>query len=141
MSKMTVSFEEKTIFPKNTFTKTGYTFNGWNVKRNSDNKWHVSSVGWLTEEEIKANGYTKNLYEDERNLTFDYSWLRGYEGISNYTFYANWRKNNLKIYYNANGGSISSDTYILISDVIYKKEGSAEYYHKWTYNSPKDSGL
>ncbi|MBQ8575355.1 MAG: InlB B-repeat-containing protein, partial [Clostridia bacterium] len=47
----------------------------------------------------------------------------------------------LKVYFNANGGSISSDTYKLSSNLIYNKSDSSKYYQKWTYNNTKENGL
>ena len=89
ISGFSVKYGDTFKIPANTFTKTGYTFAGWNVKRN-DNKWHVSGKGWLTESDISSKGYTKNLYADKRQLTFDSSWTDGYNGVSTYTFYAVW---------------------------------------------------
>ncbi len=60
---------------------------------------------------------------------------------SNTTLYAVWRKNTLKVYYNANGGSITSDEYKLSSDIIYNKSDSTKYYQKWTYNNARENGL
>ena len=57
------------------------------------------------------------------------------------TLYAVWRANVLKVYFNANGGSISSDEYKLNSNIIFSKSNSTEYYQKWTYNKAKDIGL
>ena len=64
-----------------------------------------------------------------------------FDVTSNITLYAVWRKNTLKVYYNANGGSISSDDYKLSSNIIYKKSDSTKYYQSWTYNSAKSNGL
>ena len=47
----------------------------------------------------------------------------------------------LSVYFNANGGSISSDTYKLSSGLIYNKSDSTKYYQKWTYNNTKENGL
>ena len=47
----------------------------------------------------------------------------------------------LSVCFNANGGSISSDTYKLSSGLIYNKSDSTKYYQKWTYNNTKENGL
>ncbi len=47
----------------------------------------------------------------------------------------------LSVYFNANGGSISSDTYYLSSNNIYKTSNSSKYYQQWTYNETKENGL
>ncbi|MBQ2675079.1 MAG: InlB B-repeat-containing protein [Prevotella sp.] len=89
MSGFTVNFGNNFTIPANTFTRQGYTFTGWNVRRDKDNKWHVPG-GWYTESEIASNGYTKSLYPDKKQLTFDDSWTNGYDGVSSYTFFAIW---------------------------------------------------
>ena len=47
----------------------------------------------------------------------------------------------LSVYYNANGGSISSDTYYLSSGNIYKSSDNSKHCQKWTYNNPQKDGL
>ncbi len=47
----------------------------------------------------------------------------------------------LEVYFNVNGGSISSDTYKLSSGLIYNKSDSTKYYQKWTYDNTKENGL
>lgn len=49
--------------------------------------------------------------------------------------------NILSVYYNANGGSIDSDTYYLSSDNIYKSSDNTKHCQKWTYNEPQQYGL
>ncbi len=49
--------------------------------------------------------------------------------------------NILSVYYNANGGSISSDTYYLSSNNIYKTSDNSKFIQKWTYNEAKENGL
>lgn len=49
--------------------------------------------------------------------------------------------NTLSVYYNANGGSISSDTYYLSSGDIYKSSDNSKHCQKWTYNEPQKYGL
>ncbi len=57
------------------------------------------------------------------------------------TLYAVWRANNLKIYYNANGGSTHSDWYKIVSGIVYNQSDSAPYYQMWTYNNAQTNGL
>ena len=47
----------------------------------------------------------------------------------------------LSVYYNANGGSISSDKYYLSSGDVYSISDKSKYCHKWTYNKPQEYGL
>jgi hypothetical protein len=90
MSSMTVKYGSNFTLTANAFTKTGYTFSGWNVKRNGDGKWYVKGQGWLSDSEISSGGYTRAVYADEDSKTFDDSWTKGYSGTSSYTFYAIW---------------------------------------------------
>lgn len=50
-------------------------------------------------------------------------------------------KNTLSVYYNANGGSISSDTYYLSSGNVYKTSDKSKLVHKWYYNDKQTNGL
>ena len=71
-------------------SRDGYTFGGWNVKRNNDGKWFVTSKGWCTESTIAANGYTKRVYNNAATLLLDTSWTNGITGDGSFTFYAIW---------------------------------------------------
>jgi uncharacterized repeat protein (TIGR02543 family) len=108
MSSMTVKYGADFTLTANSFTKTGYTFSGWNVKRNGDGKWYVKGQGWLTDSEISSGGYTRAVYSDKATKTFDDSWTKGYSGASSYTFYAIWTANTYTVTFNANGGSVST---------------------------------
>ncbi len=98
----------------NGFKRTGYTFNGWNRKADGTGTAYTNqqSVNNLT----STNGATVTLY-------------------------AQWKPNTLKVYFNANGGSIDSDTYYLSSNNVYKSADSTRYYQNWTYNNTKTNGL
>lgn len=86
-----INWNSTFILSNNTFKREGYKFVGWNVYRHSDNTWFVIGQGWLTEDEILANGYEKKLYENQSELTFNNSWIDGDEySISEYTLYAIW---------------------------------------------------
>lgn len=98
----------------NGFTKTGNSFVKWNTKANGSgtNYTNKQSVKNLT----STQGATVNLY-------------------------AQWDPYDLKVYYNANGGSIDSTKYYLSSKNVYKESDSTRYYQTWTYNSTKADGL
>lgn len=82
-----------TFYPAaNGFTRSGYTFVGWNVKRNSDSKWYVSGQGWLTQSAIDSGNYTKALYNNTTQYRFESSWLKGSTSIGDFTFYAVWER-------------------------------------------------
>ena len=90
MSSQTIEWGELFNLSDNAFKRTGYKFVGWNVYRNNDDTWYVIGQGWLTEDEIIAGGYTKKLYENQCELTFDTSWIKDNEEARLYTMYAVW---------------------------------------------------
>ncbi len=98
----------------NGFTKTGSAFNGWNTKAN-------------------GTGTSYSNKQSVKNLT---STAGG-----TVTLYAQWKPYVLKVYYNANGGSLNSDTYYLSSKNVYKESDNTKYYQTWTYNATKTNGL
>jgi len=87
-----VNYGEQFQILNTTCTRSGYTWGGWNVKRNNDNKWYVDGQGWRTESEISSNGYIKKLYPNYKTVTLDNSWTGGITGNGSYTFYAVWYK-------------------------------------------------
>ena len=99
--------------------KTGYSFAGWGTK---------SSGGTIFDDDdttlipSKINSNIKN----ESCTT---------------TLYAQWEPNVLTVYFNANGGSISSDSYKLSSNLIYNKSDSSKATQIWNYGKTKDNGL
>lgn len=90
ISPQTVEWGTTFNLSNNTFKRDGYKFIGWNAYRNDDDTWYVIGQGWVTEEEIIANGYSKKLYENQCELTFDTSWIRDNEEARLYTMYAVW---------------------------------------------------
>lgn len=109
MNPVSISYNGGGTLPKCTYTRSGYTFSGWNVKRNADNKWYVSGKGWYAESAIPS-GYSKKVYADQCKITPDSSWTNGYSGTSTYTFYAIWAKTAAPSYtvsLNPNRGSCS----------------------------------
>ena len=95
-------------------SRNGYGLQGWNLYRPADGKWFVGGVGWLTESEISANGYTKQVYIPDLSMTLDYSWFTNASSsnISSFTFYAVWNKN-YTISINANGGTVNQSPFIV----------------------------
>lgn len=74
----------------NSFSREGYKFVGWNLYRNSDNKWYALSHDWFTESELIANDDSKFLYKDGQELILGQSWIRGNATARDFTFYAIW---------------------------------------------------
>lgn len=91
MNSQIIEWQKTFVLSNNTFKREGYKFVGWNAYRNDDNTWYVNGQGWLTESEISTGGYTKKLYENQAELIFGNSWIKGNEdSISQYTMYAIW---------------------------------------------------
>ena len=90
MDSQTVNWKDIFILLNNTFKREGYKFIGWNSYRNADNKWYVNGQGWLSEDEIIANGYEKKLYQNQDELTLDISWVRDNDEARLFTLYAVW---------------------------------------------------
>ena len=141
MANTSAKYKEDFTLSANKFTRTGYTFNGWNVYRSSDKTWYCSGDGWKTSSEINSNNYTKRVYSDSYSGTLNDPWMNSSKTKDTITFYAIWTVNTLSVYYNANGGSIDSDTYKLSNNLVYNKSDSSKYIQKWTYNNKKTNGL
>ena len=94
MSTDTISYGEDYTAKSNTFTRTGYTFAGWNENSSGTGTDWTSWIGkpWTW-------AYTKNI-----------------------TLYAKWKANTYTVSYNANGGSgtMSTDTISYGSDYTAK---------------------
>jgi uncharacterized repeat protein (TIGR02543 family) len=90
MANTTGTYGVSTNLRKNTFTKSGYSFSGWNAHRTGDNKWYYKgpeSNGWYTEAEAKSlQGYTKYVYKDEQA----FAKLTSAQGDT-ITMYAQWK--------------------------------------------------
>lgn len=90
ISPQTIEWGATFTLSDNTFKREGYKFIGWNAYRNDDDTWYVNGQGWITEEEILANGYEKKLYGNQDELKFDTSWIKDNEEARLYTMYAIW---------------------------------------------------
>lgn len=110
MSSISVAVGGSATLPANTFTKSGYDFAGWNVKR-GDGKWYTSS-GWQTDSAITSNGYTKKVYEDNYGLSYDQSWYRDLTAFQSYTFYAIWEEAEAQEYTGRYYGNYSGKNYV-----------------------------
>ena len=91
MSPDTVTYGTAYKTKKNTFTRTGYTFNGWNEKADSTGTaWSLSSSG---------------VYEANKTWTWTYT--------HDITLYAQWKPNNYTYnikYVSSSGKQLGSDT-------------------------------
>lgn len=91
MNSQIVHWKDTFALYNNVFKREGYKFIGWNVYREDDDTWYVIGQGWLTEDDIIINGYEKKLYENQSELIFDNSWIKGIEdGNLQYVMNAIW---------------------------------------------------
>ena len=90
ISPQTVEWGATFNLSNNTFKREGYKFIGWNAYRNDDDTWYVIGQGWVSEDDIITNGYSKKLYENQCELIFDNSWIIDNEEARLYTMYAVW---------------------------------------------------
>jgi len=87
---------------ENYFVKSGYTFEGWYLTRQSDGKWLYMDNGdtrWYTKGKQPQGAYLA-LYENKRPVTY----LSGVNGDI-VTLYAQWKISEYSIRYDPNGGS------------------------------------
>lgn len=97
MASQTVTFGNFITIPACRFTRSGYTFAGWNAHREADNTWYALAGseavrnGWYSLDQINTGDYIiRNYAPGTGGLALDNSWLRGCDQISDYTFYAVW---------------------------------------------------
>ena len=88
MANDTATYDSNFITTKNTFAKTGYTFNGWNEKTDG-----TGTVWGLT---------TSGVYESGKSWKWTYT--------KNITLYAQWKVNSYTLTVNPNGGTWNNST-------------------------------
>ena len=69
MSNQTITYGVSTATKANTFARTGYTFAGWTVRRESDQKWYCGDDGWRTDAEITANNYKRFVFVNTAKIS------------------------------------------------------------------------
>ena len=98
----------------NAFSREGYTFAGYYVKRSSDNTWFVTSEGWVTTGVYRTNNYRLRLYSPNDKYNLDTAWTKGASENDTFTFYAQWIPNESIIRFVEN---YSGFNYLLGSDL------------------------
>lgn len=143
MSNTTVIYGIEKNLSVNTYTKTGYKFDGWYAKRQSDGKWYYkgsSGTGWYLEGS-QPSGYKKYLYKD--NAVVAHTSITKNDTV---TMYAQWQPIKYTLIFNSNGGSSGSSmsnqtiTYGIntkITKNIYSKYGYK--FKGWTAKRTSDS--
>ena len=130
----------KSNLRKNTFTRTGYTFNNWYVYRPNVKKWmytNGSKSGWYAKGS-QPSGYYLNTY-------YDGGWVSGTTNVNNDTvvLYAKWKANTWTTKYNANGGNGSmADTKHTYGQKTYLRKNtftkSGYTFKSWYAYRPSD---
>ena len=92
-----VTFGGTIIVKDNTDQNGNYSFDGWSVKRSSDEKWYTSN-GWFSDEELKNNGYSKVLFTSGDRIVVNENWIDDVTKDETFTFYSNWSEVELGIY-------------------------------------------
>ena len=92
MPSTKVYYGVNTATSKNAFTRSGYTFDCWFIKRSTDNKWrfrnpsNTSQTGWYTEG-AQPSGWVKFPYSNGTTVSMTTS-----NPGETITFYAQWKK-------------------------------------------------
>ena len=115
------SIAEQTLAPgkgftikDNAFSRSGYTFAGYTVKR-SDNKWFVlDGKGWQSESDIYNNGYRYAVYYPGESYKMSANWLGDNTSSTTFTFYAQWLPDTATLEFAAN---YSGYNYMIGSDL------------------------
>ncbi len=128
---------ESFTIKENGFTREGYDFVGYIVKRSSDNKWFASGGnGWQSQSDIYRNNYQYGYYHPDERYKMSVNWLEDLDTATTLTFYAQWVPKNTKIEFMAN---YSGYNYMLGSDL---KDNYSSYIYSrdnTTYSVSRDS--
>ena len=144
LSPITVDFGDKFSLEPGFVSRDGYALQGWQLYRPADGKWFVAGIGWYTEEEIEANGYTKHIYVPKLSTKLDDSWYTEADAgpIRSFTFRAVWRRD-YTIRIDPNGGEADVTPFCLrfgqacILDPCYVERESYAL-EGWTLCRPAD---
>ena len=111
MANTIVNYGTSTPLRKNTFKKTGYTFNGWTATRkqkgSSTTEYYGSCDGqktWAWYTSTSCDNWQAYVYKDQQNVS------KTVEAGGTVTMKAQWRENICTITYNANGGKFNTTT-------------------------------
>ena len=122
MSSQSVSAGKGFSIKENEFSRSGYTFAGYTVKRSYDNKWFVlDGKKWQSESDIYNNGYRYAIYYPDEPYNMSSNWLGDHVEATTFTFYAQWLPNTATIEFADN---YSGYNYMLGSDL---KSGYDKY--------------
>lgn len=92
VASTSAQYPNKLYVNSNAFSKSGYTFLGWNIQRKSDSCWYYKDYGWCTASDYIESKYTKCVYNG--GISYDMSnWINGSSTNETFIFYAVWQKN------------------------------------------------
>ena len=109
---ITLRYGESFSLGADSVSKDGCGLQGWTLHRAVDDKWYVAGVGWCTEAEIQANGYSKRHYTPDLTMTLNASWFTGVDAARAgvFTFCAVWR-DAYTVSIDANGGTVNKQPF------------------------------
>lgn len=125
-----VATDDAFTIRQNDFTREGYSFAGYTVKRSTDNKWFTSGGnGWQSQSDIYDNNYTYSIYYPGESYRMSAAWMEDINYDTTLTFYAQWVPDEATIEYAANysgynyllGSNLGSN----YSDYIFSRDSSA----------------
>ncbi len=99
--------------------RVGYTFVGWSTTSSGETIFDQDDVS------VVPTNITAAINNSDSEITL----------------YAVWRRNILKVNFNANGGCVSPDSFIVSSNIICNKSDSSKYVQIWNYDKVKENGL
>ena len=114
MSSQSIPAGDIFTIKDNGFSRSGYSFAGYIVKRSSDNTWFTVDAKWQSQTEIYNNGYRYGVYDPGESYYMSANWLSGATSSTTFTFYAQWLPDYSTVEYMSN---YSGYNYILGSDL------------------------
>jgi len=111
-----------------------FNANGGTGAPAAQTKTHGTALTLSTTKPTKEGHTFKNWNTAQNGTGTSYASGASYTANAGTTLYAQWTANTLKIYYNANGGTINSTTYKLNCSDIYVTSSNAAHYNTWYYD-------
>ncbi len=150
MAKQTFVYGTGGNLRKNTFTRSGYTFVGWNLYKHSDKKWYYTNgtkTGWYAKGK-QPSGYYLEVYKDQVKV----AWTTDVDKDT-IEMYAVWKENQSVSYgeWTTTKPQVSGNTTIqektqyryATRELTWQETGSGtiDYAVKWTSGFNKNHAL
>ena len=81
--------------PESGFSRSGYTFSGFQIYCPYENKWYTVEKGWLSTDEVETGNYEKRLFNKASVIRFDLEWLKGVCNATDYILFAQWEEDEI----------------------------------------------